>query len=223
MFTCIENSAQAVAWKHHEKVSLSGFLSAYTTTRVWRKLWPPTSPSHHCPWGRWVPCPLQCPAPPTQVEVNPRARVLTQGLAKEEPQGSCQLRHQKPPALRPQLPASHWCHLKKTKTQMWRSKLRAVRNVGERRCVEIFLPIWPNSVMTTCVKSCWFVISFVSFQQSLRLCPPCRHRPSLRPAAQPRTWAHQVLKGPSAPSYQLRARPWQQHLSLPQWPRQNWG
>lgn len=109
-------------------VKLSGFPSASTTTRAWRKLWPPTSPSHRYHWGRWVPCPLRYPAPPIQVEVNPQVRVLTRGLAREEPQGSSQ--HQRPPALRSQLPASRHCCLRKTKTLRWRLKWRAVTSVS---------------------------------------------------------------------------------------------
>uniref|UniRef100_A0A4W6BSU9 Ski oncogene n=1 Tax=Lates calcarifer TaxID=8187 RepID=A0A4W6BSU9_LATCA len=69
-----------------------------------RTVWPPMLPSHHCPWGRWVPCPHQYPAPLIQVEGNLQVKEPTPGLAREEPQGSSHHHHQRPPALRPSLP-----------------------------------------------------------------------------------------------------------------------
>lgn len=121
---------RVIACKHDEARSqVVGFLlSASTTTRAWRKLWPPMSPLHRCPWERWVPCPPRYPAPPTQVEVNPQVRAQTPDLAREEPRGSS--RPRRPPALRLQLQASSRCCLRKTKTPRWRSKWRVVMNVS---------------------------------------------------------------------------------------------
>uniref|UniRef100_A0A8D3DJJ7 Ski oncogene n=1 Tax=Scophthalmus maximus TaxID=52904 RepID=A0A8D3DJJ7_SCOMX len=64
-------------------------------------------------------------APPTQVEVNPQVKEPTRGPGREKPQRSSCHRQQRPPALRPSLPASHW-RLRRTKTLRWRSKWKAV-------------------------------------------------------------------------------------------------
>lgn len=94
-------SNQVVLCKHHvtHKLKLLGFLLASTTTRAWKKPWPPTLPLRLCPWEKWGPCPHRYPALPIQAEGSRRVKGLTRGHAKEEPPGSCQ--HQRPPALHP--------------------------------------------------------------------------------------------------------------------------
>uniref|UniRef100_A0A667WVY0 Ski oncogene n=1 Tax=Myripristis murdjan TaxID=586833 RepID=A0A667WVY0_9TELE len=76
---------------------------------------------------RWVPCPHRYPAPPTQAEVNPLARVPVPapGPARGGPLGSSLPRRQRAPALHPPLSTSH---RRMTKTRRWRSRWRAVRN-----------------------------------------------------------------------------------------------
>lgn len=86
----------------------SGFPSVATTTKVWKKVWLPTSRLHHCPWRRWSSCPRPYQAPPSRAALR---RSLTQGLAKQGPEQSFQ--HQRPPApWPPPLPERH-CRLLK--------------------------------------------------------------------------------------------------------------